>query len=303
MKHHLTWADVEERARDIAVGIEKQFRERRDVLAYPIPRGGIPAALAVQGQTSKTAHPYLLHITEDPHIAHVFIDDIIDSGATRDKFLGIRPLPFFALVDKQEEGMDWWEFPWERMSGEQGPEANVRRLIEYIGDDPNREGLLETPSRVVRSYTELFGGYKVDPASVLKVFEDDSCDEMVIVRDIEFYSSCEHHMLPFFGKAHIAYIPDGRVVGVSKLVRLLEVFARRLQIQERLCEQVTGALDEHLKPKGSACVLEAKHLCMTGRGVSKQHSVMVTSSLTGAFREKGNPARIEFLSMIRNGVE
>jgi GTP cyclohydrolase I len=302
MKHHLTWADVEERARDIAVGIEKQFRERRDVIAYPIPRGGIPAALAVQSQTSKTAHPYLLHITEDPYIADIFIDDIIDSGTTREKFLGIRPLPFFALVDKQEEGMDWWEFPWERMSGEQGPEENVRRLIEYIGDDPNREGLLETPSRVVRSYTELFGGYGINPSTVLKVFEDDSCDEMVIVRDIEFYSSCEHHMLPFFGKAHIAYIPDGRVVGVSKLVRLLEVFARRLQIQERLCEQVTGALDEHLKPKGSACVLEAKHLCMTGRGVSKQHSVMVTSSLTGAFREKGNPARIEFLSMIRNGV-
>ena len=152
---------------------------------------------------------------------------------------------------------------------------------------------------MIRSYAELFGGYGQKPEEVVKVFEDDVCDEMVVVRGVEFHSTCEHHFLPFFGKAHMAYIPDGRVMGVSKLVRLLEIFSRRLQIQERLCEQVTEALDEYLKPKGSACVLEAQHLCMTGRGVRKQGSVMVTSSLTGVFRESGNAARQEFLSVVR----
>jgi GTP cyclohydrolase I len=216
-------------------------------------------------------------------LATAYIDDIVDSGKTRSQF---SDKPFFALVDKQEEHIDGWvTFPWERMSGEeQGPVENVRRLIEFIGDDPNREGLKETPDRVLKSYGELFSGYKQDPSEVLKLFEDDTCDEMVVLKDIEFYSVCEHHMLPFFGKALIAYIPKGRVVGISKLVRLLEVFSRRLQIQERLCEQVTTALDDRLKPKGSACILEATHFCMTSRGVQKQHSKMITSSLTGAFR-------------------
>lgn len=180
----------------------------------------------------------------------------------------------------------------------QAAENQVRQLLQFIGDDPGREGLLETPARVVRSYGEIFAGYKADPASVFKVFEDGACDEMVLVRNAEFYSCCEHHMQPFFGKAHIAYIPDGKVIGVSKLVRLLEVFARRLQIQERICQQVTAALDEHLKPLGSACILEAKHFCMTCRGVNKQHSEMVTSSLTGVFRSKLE-ARQELLTLIR----
>ena len=195
--------------------------------------------------------------------------------------------------------MQWWEFPWERMADETaGPEENVRRLIEFIGDDPSREGLLATPTRVLRSYGELFSGYHQNPEEVLTIFEDGACDEMVAVRNVEFYSVCEHHMLPFFGKAHVAYIPDGKVIGVSKLVRILEVFTRRLQIQERICQQITSTLDELLKPKGSACILEARHLCMTARGVQKQHSEMVTSSLTGVFLERGNDARQEFLSMV-----
>ncbi len=131
----------------------------------------------------------------------------------------------------------------------------------------------------------------------MKTFEDGSCDEVVLLKDIEFVSHCEHHMLPFLGKAHIAYIPNGKVLGVSKLARLLEIYSRRLQIQERLCQQITTALDEHLKPLGSACVIEAQHLCMVARGVQKQNSVMVTSSLTGVFRDKGE-ARSELLDMI-----
>ena len=142
----------------------------------------------------------------------------------------------------------------------------------------------------------MFGGYKQKPADVIKVFDDD-CDEMVLVKDIEFFSNCEHHMLPFSGKAHIAYIPNGKVIGVSKLVRILEIYTRRLQIQERICQQVTEAIQGMLNPLGAACVLEATHNCMTSRGVEKQHSIMVTSSLTGVFKDRSE-VRNEFISMI-----
>lgn len=173
----------------------------------------------------------------------------------------------------------------------------VEQLLWYIGEDPGRAGLKDTPRRVVDSFDEMFGGYRQNPADVMKVF-DDPCDEMVILRNLEIFSCCEHHMLPFFGKAHVAYLPDGRVIGVSKLARIVEIFSRRLQIQERLTQQITAALDEHLKPKGSACVIEAKHLCMACRGVNKQHSEMITSSLTGEFRQP--EVRQEFLHLIRS---
>lgn len=179
----------------------------------------------------------------------------------------------------------------------ESPYEAVRHILRYIGEDPTREGLFDTPSRVVRSWSELFGGYQKDPASVFKVFEDGACDELVLLKEVEWYSCCEHHMLPFFGKAHIAYIPNGKIIGVSKLARLLEIFSRRLQVQERLCTQITKALDEYLTPLGSACVLEATHLCMVMRGVQKQNSVMVTSSLTGVFKDDIN-ARSELLRLI-----
>lgn len=292
----LTWNQIEEAVDKLA------FRMPRSVESvFGVPTGGSVVALLLCKKTGCR----LLDQVAVAKDSVLVVDDLVDSGATLRCYHGAQ-FQVDALYRKPHSPNDlapsaipmvgWLHFPWEHKGT---PTDAVRRLIEFIGDDPNREGLVETPDRVVRSYSELFGGYHTNPEEVLKIFEDDSCDEMVIVRDIEMYSTCEHHMLPFFGKAHIAYIPDGRVVGVSKLVRLFEVFSRRLQIQERLCEQVTKALDEYLKPKGSACVIEAKHLCMTGRGVNKQHSVMVTSSLTGAFREKDNPARHEFLSMIR----
>ena len=292
----LSWEDIQIRARVVAQSIQAKYNPSTKLNIYPIPRGGIPAAQMVMTEMLRTAYPVGLSLVEDPSTADIYIDDLIDSGATENKY---NDRPFYCLLDKRVEGSDWVEFPWERISNESGPEDNVRRLIEYLGDDPNREGLLETPGRVVRSYGELFSGYDKKPEDVIKTFADGSCDEMVIARNIEFVSTCEHHMLPFFGRAHIAYIPNGRVIGISKLVRLLEIFSRRLQIQERLCQQVTTALDEHLKPKGSACILEAKHLCMVSRGVEKQHSEMITTSLTGVFRDSDNDARREFLSMTR----
>jgi GTP cyclohydrolase I len=301
-KQCLTWSDVDVRAARIAEAIcaDPDFAFEVELPVYPVPRGGIPAALALRSGMFSRKNPMTVVIVDSPEHALVVVDDIVDSGATRQRFLENYEVKFYALVDRQEEKLSGWvSFPWERLTNECGPQENIRRVIEYIGDDPNREGLLETPDRVVRSYDGLFGGYKQDPADVIKVFNDDTCDEMVVVRDVEFYSTCEHHMLPFFGRAHIAYIPSGRVIGVSKLVRILEVFCRRLQIQERLCQQVTSALNEYLKPKGAACVIEAQHFCMTARGVQKQHSMMVTSSLTGVFKD--GATRHEFLHMIGKG--
>lgn len=176
----------------------------------------------------------------------------------------------------------------------------IVRLIDFIGDDPDREGLKDTPSRVLRAYAEMFSGYNETPSDYFRTFEDGACDEMILCKDIEFFSTCEHHILPFVGSAHIAYIPNKRVIGLSKLVRVLEVFSRRLQIQERIGQQVTECLDEHLQPIGSACILEASHLCVACRGVKKQHSKMITSSLTGAFKDEAK-TRLELFQLIKGG--
>lgn len=172
-------------------------------------------------------------------------------------------------------------------------------ILEFIGEDPYREGLKETPYRVMKSWEKIFGGYKQCPTDVFKTFTEGACDEMVILKDIEFYSTCEHHMLPFFGKVHIGYIPNGKIIGVSKLARLTEIFARRLQIQERLVEQIAKSIDVHLCPKGVMVVCEAQHFCMTARGVEKQHSKMITSSILGVFRKP--EVRQEFMQLLRNG--
>lgn len=171
----------------------------------------------------------------------------------------------------------------------------IRELLKFIGEDPDREGLKETPTRYLGALQEMLSGYKKDPAQLMKVFEV-GYDEMVLVKDIDFVSMCEHHMLPFTGTATIGYIPNGKVIGLSKIARLLDVFAKRLQVQERLTNQVTEALDKYLDPLGSACTIRATHMCMSCRGVQKRNAVMVTSSLTGAFRLVPE-ARAEFLAL------
>ena len=173
----------------------------------------------------------------------------------------------------------------------------VRRQLELLGEPPTRDGLLRTPSRVAKAMTWLTSGYGQTPLEVIgdALFEEEH-NSMVMVRDIELYSMCEHHMLPFFGKAHIAYIPNGRIVGLSKLPRIVDVFARRLQVQERLTEQVAEAIDDVLKPNGVGVVIEAVHLCMMMRGVEKQNSKTITSALRGSFRDDGK-TRDEFLRL------
>ncbi len=183
--------------------------------------------------------------------------------------------------------------------GREEAEEAVRTLLRWAGDDPGREGLRDTPTRVVRSYEEFFSGYGYDPVDILtRTFEEtDGYDEMVLLRDIRFESHCEHHMAPFIGRAHVSYLPRHRVVGISKLARLVEAYSKRLQIQEKMTAQIANAINQVLEPKGVAVVLEAAHQCMTTRGIHKPGVVMVTSQMLGAFRE--NPStRREFLSMI-----
>lgn len=172
----------------------------------------------------------------------------------------------------------------------------VRSLLKYIGENPDREGLLETPSRVVRSYDELFAGYVQDPAELFKVFDSDGYDEMIVVRGVNYQSVCEHHMLPVEGIATVGYIPNGKVIGLSKLARLVDIFARRLQLQERMTIQITNCIEEHLQPKGAGCVLQARHLCLSCRGARKENASMITSSLTGVFKSD-QASRAEFLSL------
>jgi GTP cyclohydrolase I len=176
----------------------------------------------------------------------------------------------------------------------------VREMIVRLGEDPDRDGLTRTPERVQRAMQFLTKGYKEDPEALLKkALFAVTYDEMVIVKDVEMFSLCEHHMLPFFGKVHIAYIPNGKVIGLSKIPRLIDIFARRLQIQERLTTQIAETIQKTIQPQGVGVVVEARHLCMMMRGVEKQHSAAVTSSMLGCFREE-QETRNEFLSLIRN---
>lgn len=177
-------------------------------------------------------------------------------------------------------------------------EKCARGVIEFIGEDPNREGLIETPRRMRRAWEEVFAGYKTDPKSLVKTFVKGSCREMVILKNAEFYSMCEHHMFPFFGHCSIGYIPNGKVIGVSKLARLLDCFSRRMQIQERMTAQIADFLMDELDARGVYVIAEGVHFCMTSRGVRKQDASMVTSAIRGLF-EGNAEARAEFLTLIK----
>ncbi len=197
--------------------------------------------------------------------------------------------------DLEIKPWDIAKYPSKDLTAELAP--LVRKELELLGEDVDREGLLKTPERVAKAMQFMTYGYKIDPCDVLKsaVFEEDY-SQMVIVRDIDFYSLCEHHMLPFFGKAHVAYIPNGKITGLSKIARVVEILSRRLQIQERLTTQIKDCIQETLQPLGVMVVIEAQHMCMQMRGVQKMHSVTTTSDFTGAFETA--KTREEFISLI-----
>ena len=184
-------------------------------------------------------------------------------------------------------------------TGDESISSMMKKILEKLGEDPNREGLVRTPDRAEKALRFLTSGYQVDVDRIVNgALFTHCCDEMVIVKDIEFFSMCEHHLLPFFGSCHVGYIPRRRVIGLSKIARLVNLYARRLQLQERLTRQIAEALDEQIQPEGVGVVIEARHLCMIMRGVEKQHSRAVTSTMLGVFRENKN-TREEFLALIQ----
>jgi len=268
-----------------------------DLKCFPIPNGGVPAAYALDAN-------FGLEFVTDPNDADFFFDDIIDSGATMRKWCDEYPgKPFLALIDKLDPASpyrdSWVVFPWEG-TAEVGIEDNIRRILQYTGDNAEREGLLETPKRVAKALNHWFSGYAQDPKEIMKVFEDGGEDynQMVVVKDIPIYSKCEHHMADIFGTATIAYIPDGKIVGLSKLSRLADVFARRLQVQERLTSQIAHAIQEHLDPKGVGVMIKARHMCMESRGICQQGHHTVTTALVGAFLNEPE-TRAEFMALAR----
>lgn len=263
---------------------------------YGVPRGGVPVAMLLASHLG-------LPVVDTPNEYSLIVDDICDSGKTLARFPNHHTATLYVSANCQKtptfymaRAKHWVEFPWE--IGEAPGEDAVTRILEAIGEDPAREGLQDTPRRVVKSWREIFGGYLKKPEEVLgTTFDAEGYYQMVVLHDIEMFSTCEHHMLPFFGKAHVAYIPKKRVVGLSKLARLVEAYSRRLQIQERLTQQIAEAIQQVLDPVGVGVVIEAKHFCMVARGVGKQNSVMTTSHLIGAIKDEQD-CRDEFLKLI-----
>jgi GTP cyclohydrolase I len=282
-KYHVDSSEIDLRLRRISTSGKK---------VYGVPNGGAILCSCIRDA----------EIVLYPESADLIIDDVIDSGRTQNHYAEKYPsTPFFALFNKQTEDKlkgKFLTFPWERTHPSSDDiQTNIVRILQYIGEDPNREGLLDTPNRIVKSWKEIYAGYNQKLEDLITVFDAEKHDQMIIVKDIEFYSMCEHHNLPFFGKAHVAYVPDKQIVGLSKLARVVDMFARRMQVQERLGDQVADAIMEVLKPKGAACVIEAQHLCMCMRGVQKQNSTTITNSLRGGFLTSPE-ARAELFSKL-----
>lgn len=282
--------------------LAKKIPKDKYVGVYGIPNGGILPAYII---SEKLKIP-LIEKLQGGRI--LIVDDLIDSGRTLENVnkgmnrdvavLYVKKnAPHTANYFLKEIGNEWLNLPHE--NDKYAVENNIVRLLQYIGEDPNREGLRDTPKRVIKSYKELYGGYGKKVDDILTVFEGESYDQMVLLKDIDFHSSCEHHMLTFSGKAHVAYIPNKKIVGISKLARIVDIFSRRLQNQERLTMQIGESIRIALSPQGVAVVLEGEHLCMKCRGVQKQNSVMKTAFMSGAFRDSTNIARSEFYELIK----
>ncbi len=266
---------------------------------YGIPRGGINAALAIGAHLQIT-------LVDNPNDADVIVDDLIDSGSTREKYLSTNPsTPFIVLLDKRNDPEykgKWIVFPWEKTETQDlSVTDNIVRLLQYVGEDPTREGLLETPKRVAKAWKHWCSGYSLKAEDILKVFTDgaDGCDQMVVRKDIPIYSNCEHHLCPIIGKCTIAYIPDGNIVGLSKLDRLADMFARRLQVQERMTNQIADSIWNILRPKGVGVWVSARHMCIESRGVQNHNSETVTTALRGVMLTQAE-TRAEFLALARS---
>jgi GTP cyclohydrolase I len=315
----ITFEEVLAAVRDVVGSIMAQ-RPAVDAVVG-VSRGGIYPAVQVHSMLESLQQRSLMFRIVDPFTADwmdefrgdrvAVIDDIWDSGATltffedvaKEKQLDLKTYALFVKTEEEKAEGTWYWFPWETCSdvGDKGRRQGVVALLRSIGEDPLREGLLNTPTRVARMWDELACGYQENPEKILDTtFTAQTYDEMVVLKDIRFYSMCEHHMLPFYGVVHFAYIPDKKIVGVSKVARLVNCFARRLQIQERMTMQIGQTFERVVEPLGVGVVVEGTHLCMMIRGVNKENATMVTSYMGGAFRKQLS-TRDEFLSFISRG--
>lgn len=266
---------------------------------YGVPRGGVPVAYLVHAAASharaSASQPLLTRVVDRPEEADLIVDDIVDSGKTRARCSAEFPnAAFDALVTHSD---DWVVFPWEGTERESATDIPTR-LLQFIGEDVTREGLHETPDRFLKAWKAYTSGYGTDPVDMLKEFADgaENYDEMVVVNNIPVYSHCEHHLAPFFGTASVGYIPKGRIVGLSKLARLVDMYARRLQVQERLTQQVALALFAGVGARGVGVTLRCRHMCMESRGVRTPGAVTVTSAMLGALKDDAR-ARAEFMQL------
>ena len=277
------WQEVTWRVQELMERIQKGDYTSG---VYGIPRGGS----IVSGLL-----PWMP--ADAPEMAGVIVDDIYDSGATAKRWEEATGKKVLCLVDKRDkrdEDLGWVVFPWEEKDETSDAEDTVIRQLEFIGEDPTREGLRETPKRVLKAMKEMTSGYQANPQEILSKTFSDVCDEMVVVDRIGYWSLCEHHMLPFYGTATVAYLPKDRVVGLSKIPRLVEALSRRLQVQERLTEQIAKTIQQILEPRGVGVLVEGNHLCCAMRGAKTPVS-MKTSCLLGEFREP--EVRAEFLAL------
>jgi len=291
----LTLLECEELADDVANHIHHNLGRGHHKL-YGVPRGGIVPAYQVAQRLESAS------IVQNASEATIFIDDIIDSGITKKKYFDNYFKPFFALVDKGKgkylNDPTWYIFPWEGTE-ESSIEDNFRRLIQFAGDDPTRPGMLETPTRAAKAWKEWFVGYSQDVN--LKVFEDDAlaaCSGAIIVRGIEYYSHCEHHMAPFFGEVNVGYIAKGKVIGLSKLPRVVDKFARRFQTQERIAEQVAEEIWKTNETDGVIVFITGRHMCACSRGVNKQKMDMTYCAIRGKYERP--EVRAEFFASLEH---
>jgi GTP cyclohydrolase I len=296
-KRFINHENVRVHANGVACELERLFPGQA-IATYPIPRGGIPAMYAVQSELHRLRSSTRLDVVPTPLLATVFIDDLVDSGMTHERYRGLNPkAKFFALFDKIHSPNEWLIFPWEETEEKSVDDVFIR-LLQYIGEDPTRGGLKETPERMAKAWKFWTSGYDRDPVQLLKTFEDGSegYNEMVHESGIPFYSQCEHHLTPFFGTVTFAYIPSERVVGLSKMNRLVDIFARRLQVQERMTVQIIDSFCDVFKPLGAGITVKARHLCIESRGVQHHGCITTTSSFRGAMFDKPE-ARAEFFSL------
>lgn len=298
----LTYLDVQKAAVKLAKRITEEGKGKA---IYAIPRGGVPAAMMVMNYL-----PPGFGLVDCPSEADIFIDELVDSGTTA-RLYSSRGKPFYALYSKSRQvpsAVRFAEelspncfvvFPWEGSAEGSATDIGIR-LLQYIGEDPSREGLAETPARFLKAWAEWTRGYKMDVDHLFKDFGDgaENYDEMVMVDPIPFYSHCEHHLAAIFGTVHLAYIPSGRIAGLSKFCRLVDAFACRLQVQERLTVQIADSIVQYLAPIGCGVVVRARHFCMESRGAKKPGTETQTIALRGCMKDEPS-CRAEFLSLIK----